>query len=148
MDRPRFVMVEIPDGSLRVGLDESVEPPSPTEDPEILNTHHFLNVNPTCRIFTLMNLVLIIFSFSSDPDIIGLGNLIVSIYSTIISHSKVNISLHGKVILYLPISIAAAYSVIMAIYHISIFKWGQYAYYTMWFIMSAASLVTLEHTVQ
>jgi hypothetical protein len=148
MDRPRYVIVEIPDGSLRVGLDESVQPPSTTEDPEVQDTQTFVKVNATCRLFTFMNMALIIFSFSSDPDVVGLANLVVSIYSTMISHTEINVSLHGMVILYIPISIAAFYSAIMAIYHITIFKWGQYVYYTVWFIMSAVSLVTLEHTVR
>jgi hypothetical protein len=145
MDRPRYVIVEIPDGSLRVGLNESVQPPSTTEVPY---TQSFVKVNSTCRLFTFMNMVLIIFSFSSDPNVVGLANLVVSIYSTMISHAEINVSLHGIVILYIPISIATAYSGSMAIYYVSIFKWTWYIHYTIWFIMSSVSLVTLEHTVQ
>ena len=151
MDRPRYVIVEIPDGSLRVGLDESVQPPSTTEVPEVPevpDTQSFVKVNSTCRLFTFMNMVLIIFSFSSDPNVVGLANLVVSIYSTMISHAKINVSLHGIVILYIPISIATAYSGGMAIYYVSIFKWTLYIHYTIWFIMSSVSLVTLEHTDQ
>lgn len=148
MDRPRYVIVEIPDGSLRVGLDESVQPPSTTEVPEVPDTQSFVKVNSTCRLFTFMNMVLIIFSFSSDPNVVGLANLVVSIYSTMISHAEINVSLHGIVILYIPISIATAYSGSMAIYYVSIFKWTWYIHYTIWFIMSSVSLVTLEHTVQ
>jgi hypothetical protein len=148
MDRPRYVIVEIPDGSLRVGLDESVQPPSTTEDPEVQDTQSFVKVNATCRLFTFMNMALIIFSFSSDPNVVGLANLVVSIYSTMISHAKINVSLHGIVILYIPISIATAYSGGMAIYYVSIFKWTHYIHYTIWFIMSSVSLITLEHTVQ
>lgn len=146
MDRPRFVIVEIPDGSIRVGLDESVEPQSPIENPEIQVTQYFMKVHDTCRYFTFMNLTLIIFGFSSDPDVIGLLNLLISIYSTMISHAKINISIHGIVTVYLPISIATGYSGGMAIYYISNFKWIQYIHYTIWCIMSIVSMITLECT--
>jgi hypothetical protein len=142
-------VVEIPDGSLRVGLDESVEPPSPTEDPEIqVDTQRFVKVNATCRLFTFMNMALIIFSFSSDPNVVGLADLVVSIYSTMISNAEVNISIHGKIPVYLPISTAILYSACMMVYHMVNFKWFQYSYYVIWFTMSNASLITLEYTVR
>ena len=149
MDRPRFVVVEIPDGSLRVGLDESVEPPSPTEDPEIrVDTQRFVKVNDTCKIFSFMNMVVVIISFGGEPDIIGLVNVIVSIYSAMISNMEVNISIHGKITVYLPISTAILYSACMMVYHIVNFNWFQYSYYVIWFTMSNASLITLEYTVR
>ena len=142
-------MVEIPDGSLRVGLDESIEPPSPTEDLEIrVDTQQFVKVNDTCKLFSFMNMVVVIISFGGEPDIIGLVNVIVSIYSAMISNAEVNISIHGKITVYLPISIAILYSTCMMVYHIVNFNWFQYSYYVIWFTMSNASLITLEYTVR
>jgi|TARA_B110000091_G_C13609504_1_gene388175 hypothetical protein len=149
MDRPRYVVVEIPDGSLRVGLDESVEPPSPTEDPEIqVDTQRFVKVNDTCKLFSVVNMVVVIVSFGGEPGIIGLVNVIVSIYSAMISNAEVNISIHGKITVYLPISTAILYSACMMVYHMVNFKWFQYSYYVIWFTMSNASLITLEYTVR
>ena len=141
-------MVEIPDGSLRVGLDESIEPPSPTEEPEEPEEpemQEFVKVNEMCRIYSCVNMVLNILWFSSEPDILTFTNVIVSIYSTIMSHTRINVSIHGMSVIYIPLSFAGTYSGGLATYYATCFKWPQYTYYVIWFIMSMISLITLEY---
>lgn len=153
MDRSRYVMVEIPDGSLLVGLDESIEPPSPTEEPEIQENREireiqeFVNVNDICRVYSCVNMVLNILWFSSQPSIITFTNIIVSIYSTLMSHTKINISVHGMSVIYIPLSFAITYSGGLAAYYVSLFNWVRCGYYIIWFIMSFISIITLEYTI-
>jgi hypothetical protein len=97
MNDEKFVVVEIPDGSLRIGVDESIEtsPPfiEPVQEPEPIPGVTEVKYNKNMRIAFEVIFLISIYNLVIFSRIIDIINLVFIISSTIAIHSKKPVSI-------------------------------------------------------
>ena len=97
MNNEKFVVVETPDGSLRIGVDESIEtsPPlvEPVQEPEPIPGVAEVKYNKNMRIAFEVIFLISIYNLVIFSRIIDIINLVFIISSTIAIHSKKPVSI-------------------------------------------------------
>ena len=97
MNNEKFVVVETPDGSLRIGVDESIEtsPPlvEPVQEPEPIPGVVEVKYNKNMRIAFEVIFLISIYNLVIFSRIIDIINLVFIISSTIAIHSKKPVSI-------------------------------------------------------
>ncbi len=97
MNNEKFVVVEIPDGSLRIGVNESIEtsPPlvEPVQEPEPIPGVVEVKYNKNMRIAFEVIFLISIYNLVIFSRIIDIINLVFIISSTIAIHSKKPVSI-------------------------------------------------------
>ena len=137
MNQEKFVVVETPDGSLRIGVDESIEtsPPlvEPPIDPDVVMVKYNKNVRIAFEVILLMS----IYNIVRLSRIIDIVNLVFIISSTIAIHSKRPVSIA-------PLMGHAVYAVTtvppLGMEHM----WWDFSYAITCFLTCTVSILTIE----
>lgn len=144
MNQEKFIVVETPDGSLRIGVDESIEtspplvepvqePEEPPIDPDVVMVKYNKNVRIAFEVIFLMS----IYNVVRLSRIIDIVNLVFIISSTIAIHSKRPVSIA-------PLMGHAVYAVTtvppLGMEHM----WWDFSYAVACFFTCTVSVLTLE----
>ena len=152
MDKERYVVVEIPDGSLQVGFDDTVSPSNPIEDPNSITERRlyvvFMVFNKWCMLFTNINAFMLLIVIASTHYTLGIMNLFFAYYTAIIINIKINLRRYHKIHGYLPFFLTSVYTNIITVYVTINSMWLLCAYYFSWFVLSLATILTVEYKIE
>ena len=101
MDKERYVVVEVPDGSLHVGFDETTEPSNPIEDADSTIEQRRYTVvmyfNKWCIYFTNVNAFILLIALLSQNYISGILNIFCGYYSAVIINTRINLQRYHRI---------------------------------------------------
>ena len=137
MNQEKFVVVETPDGSLRIGVDESIETSPPLVEPPIDHDVVVVKYNQNVRIAFEVIFLMSIYNIVRLSRIIDIVNLVFIISSTIAIHSERPVSVA-------PLMGHAVYAVTTVTPLGMEHMWWDFSYAVACFLTCAVSVLTIE----
>jgi hypothetical protein len=152
MDKERYVVVEVPDGSLHVGFDETTEPSNPIEDADSTIEQRRYTVvmyfNKWCIYFTNVNAFILLIALFSQNYISGILNIFCGYYSAVIINTRINLQRYHRIHGYLPFFLSSFYTATMTVYFMINSMWLLSAYYFSWYVMSLMTIISTGFVIE